>query len=72
MDTAVVLGHEAELAGFGLHFHRSFAGHLVIPLRSTNLEHRIMSVREEAWEVLSQASLSYSMIMEKGYTPGPH
>lgn len=38
VDTAVVLGHEAELIGFGLHLHRSFAGHLVIPLRSSNLE----------------------------------
>lgn len=38
MDTAVVLGHEAELVGFGLHLHRSFARHLVIPLRSSHLE----------------------------------
>lgn len=38
MDKAVILGHEAELVGFGLHLHRSFAGHLVIPLRSSYLE----------------------------------
>lgn len=37
MDTAVVFGHETELVGFGLHLHRSFAGHLVAPLRSSDL-----------------------------------
>lgn len=37
VDAAVVFGHEAELVGFGVHLHRSFARHLVILLRSSDL-----------------------------------
>lgn len=37
VDAAVVFGHEAELIGFGVHLHRSFARHLVILLRSSDL-----------------------------------
>lgn len=40
MDKAVVLGHEAELVGFGMHLHGSFAGHLIIPLRSSYLQQK--------------------------------
>lgn len=35
--TAVALGHKAQLVGFGLHLHGSFAGHLVVPLRGSDL-----------------------------------
>lgn len=38
MHTAIVFGHEAKLIGFGLHLHCSFAGHLVTPLRSSDLD----------------------------------
>lgn len=36
-DAAVTLGHEAQLIGFGLHLHSSFAGHLVVSLRGSDL-----------------------------------
>lgn len=39
-DAAVALGHEAELVGFGLHLHGSFAGHLVVSLRGSHLRRR--------------------------------
>ena len=51
VDTAVVLGHEAELVGFGLHLHGSFAGHLVAALRSSYLERKQKrNCKEEAWD----------------------
>lgn len=40
MYATIVLGHKAEFIGFGLHLHCSFAGHLVIPLRSSYLEQK--------------------------------
>ena len=49
VHATVILGHESELVGFGLHLHRSFAGHLVIPLRSSYLRcsiiHRAANVK---------------------------
>lgn len=40
MDIAIIFGQEAELIGFGLHLHRSFAGHLITALRSSYLQHK--------------------------------
>lgn len=36
-DAAVALGHEAQLVGFGLHLHGSFAGHFVVSLGGSDL-----------------------------------
>lgn len=36
-DAAVTLGHESQLVGFGLHLHGSFAGHLIVSLRGSDL-----------------------------------
>ena len=44
VHAAIVLGHEAELVGFGLHLHRSFAGQLVVALRSSYLEPTQISI----------------------------
>lgn len=49
-DTAVVLCHESELVGFGLHLHGSFAGHLVISLRSSDLKEPTNQSREHMCE----------------------
>lgn len=46
-DAAVALGHEAQLVGFGLHLHGSFAGHLVVALRSSDLRPRENTEREK-------------------------
>ena len=40
MYAAIALGHKAELISFGLHLHCSFAGHLVIALRSSYLDRK--------------------------------
>lgn len=37
VDVTVVFGHEAELVRFGVHLHGSFARHLEVPLRSSDL-----------------------------------
>lgn len=55
MDAAVVLGHEAELVGFGLHLHGSFAGHLVIPLRSSYLRITTRQTRDMKHEAVSHS-----------------
>lgn len=69
MDAAVVLGHEAKLVGFGLHLHRSFAGHLVIPLRGSYLKRCKPNVRQFRTDHWLQFRIQER---ENERTPGPH